>query len=112
MPGIVRLAGDAPVRQTLAPQDCVGASLSDNLRPGPMELNALLAPALQLVRAVAAMHRAGIIHRASYPANILLGEGGDAVVIDFDPSMLAKPLDAVAELRKAFLRRWAATRRS
>jgi diguanylate cyclase (GGDEF)-like protein len=68
-------------------QACDAISLAEAMRRKSMELSALLAFALQLARILAAVHRAGVMHKDISPANILLcGEERTPMLIDFDLS--------------------------
>ncbi len=59
------------------------ASLADKLREGPMEVDDVIRLAIQLCSALAAAHRAGIVHRDIKPGNVLLGEDGTVKITDF-----------------------------
>ncbi|MBC7378768.1 MAG: AAA family ATPase [Burkholderiaceae bacterium] len=93
--GVAQLAGGPHPAGVLALQDCDGTSLSRQLQRGPVELGQLLTLALQLAQAVAAVHRAGVIHRDLNPANVLLSKAGAVMLIDFDLAMLAEQHMAV-----------------
>jgi serine/threonine protein kinase len=58
------------------------------LRQPPIGLAAGLEIALKLVKAVAALHRAGIIHRDIKPENIMLEPGGGLKLIDLGVARL------------------------
>jgi predicted ATPase/signal transduction histidine kinase len=87
--GVAQLAAGTYPVGVLALQDCGGLSLAQLLRAGPMDLTALLTLAPQLALALAAMHRAGVIHLDINPANILLSNDGEPVLIDFNLAVLA-----------------------
>ncbi|WP_161798987.1 AAA family ATPase [Caenimonas sp. SL110] len=78
---------------------CDGGSstLAQLLRGGPLELAQLLTLAVRVVEIVAAMHRAGVIHRDINPSNIVLSESGEPMLIDFDLAVLAQPSQVVAQ---------------
>lgn len=58
-------------------------SLADKLREGPMEADDVIRLSIQLCSALAAAHRAGIVHRDIKPGNVLLGEDGTVKITDF-----------------------------
>lgn len=58
-------------------------SLADKLREGPMEVDEVIRLAIQLCSALAAAHRAGIVHRDIKPGNVLLGEDDTVKITDF-----------------------------
>ncbi len=58
-------------------------SLADKLREGPMEVDDVIRLAIQLCSALAAAHRAGIVHRDVKPGNVLLGDDDTVKITDF-----------------------------
>lgn len=58
-------------------------SLADKLREGPMEVDDVIRLAIQLCSALAAAHRAGIVHRDIKPGNVLLGDDDTVKITDF-----------------------------
>jgi serine/threonine protein kinase len=58
-------------------------SLADKLREGTMEVDEVIRLAIQLCSALAAAHRAGIVHRDVKPGNVLLGEDDTVKITDF-----------------------------
>lgn len=68
---MARLAGVAGVAR-LPSEEAAGVLLSEVLRAERIEVNSVLALALQLANIVGAMHAAGVIHRDINPAHILL----------------------------------------
>jgi len=85
-PGIVRLLdvvddGDDVV---LVMPYLSGGTLADRVHAhGPMPTEYVAALADQLLGALAAAHRAGIVHRDIKPGNVLFDEGGNAYLTDF-----------------------------
>jgi tetratricopeptide (TPR) repeat protein len=65
-----------------------GSSLSSRVRPGGLELKALLDIAIPLADAVGAAHARGITHRDLKPANILIDDQDRIMVLDFGVAKL------------------------
>src|SRR5579862_1270667 len=59
-----------------------GETLADRLRKGPMTLKQALDFAIQITAALAAAHKAGILHRDLKPQNVMLTASG-AKLLDF-----------------------------
>jgi len=60
-----------------------GGSLADLLRGGALELERALGILAEVVGALDYAHSLGIVHRDVKPANVLLGESGNAYLSDF-----------------------------
>ncbi len=79
--GVAQLAGAPRYPGSVVLEDADGASLAGVARPLPTgELAGL---GLGLARAVAGMHRRGVIHRDITPANIVVSEDGTPCLVDF-----------------------------
>lgn len=84
-PGIVQvydidLAAEPPY---LVMERMVGPSLKEQFDHGPLAANEIRALGIQIARALAAAHMAGIIHRDVKPANILIAGAGAWKLADF-----------------------------
>ena len=80
--GVVQLSTMPPQPRSLSLVDVGGARLSS--QPAPMKSPELIDVALRLARAVAAMHRRGVIHRDISPANVVQSASSRTLcLIDF-----------------------------
>jgi serine/threonine-protein kinase len=84
-PGVVQLfdldlAADPPY---LVMERVAGPSLRDRLAGGPLPLDELRTLGIQIARALAAAHAAGVVHRDVKPANILAAGAGIWKLADF-----------------------------
>ncbi|SFV00737.1 diguanylate cyclase domain-containing protein [Pseudoduganella namucuonensis] len=86
--GVPRLASEASdeaMPGAIALRDAGGESLAAALAAGPLSLPALLDLAPRLARIVAAVHKAGVLHKDINPANIVLaGPDQLPLLIDYD----------------------------
>jgi len=84
-PGIVQvydidLAAEQPY---LVMERVAGPSLKERFAQGPLPASELRALGIQIARALAAAHAAGIVHRDVKPANILVAGAGSWKLADF-----------------------------
>ena len=80
----VHRVGEVLGRPFLVAEWVKGKSL-DQL-PLPLAGETVLQVAVQLARALAAVHRVGVLHRDLKPANVLLAESGEVKLVDFGVS--------------------------
>lgn len=73
-----------------------GRTLADEIAEGPLAPARVRTVALQVLGALEAAHRAGVIHRDIKPGNILLTTDGTAKVGDFGIAKTAEGLDHTA----------------
>jgi predicted ATPase/signal transduction histidine kinase len=92
--GVVQLAEMPQYQGSIVVMDAGGASLAELAKP--LAVDVLIGLAVELARAVAGMHRRGVMHRDISPANIVFSGDGAACLVDF---ALASP---VAEIRPEF----------
>ena len=92
--GVAQLASAPPYPGSIVLADAGGVSLAGVAKP--LAAGKLAGLGLGLARAVAGMHRAGVLHRDITPANIVISRGGAPCLVDF---MLATSL---AEIRPGF----------
>jgi signal transduction histidine kinase len=81
VPGIVQLLDSPRHSSWIVLADVGGPSVAEQAKP--LEVDVLIALAVDLARAVAAMHRRGVMHGDITPANILLTPDGAPVLVDF-----------------------------
>jgi Tol biopolymer transport system component len=89
-PNVVRIHDlvELPGRFGLSMELVEGEPLDERLARSPLTPAELVQLAVDLARALAAAHEAGVTHRDLKPANVLLRRDGHAVVTDFGVSRL------------------------
>jgi serine/threonine protein kinase len=71
-----------------------GATLADEIAGAPLDPERACRLTLQILSALEAAHRQGIVHRDVKPGNVLLTEHGDAKLADFGIAKVAERHDA------------------
>ncbi len=94
VPGVAQLVEAPRDPGSILLEDVGGTSLAGPAKP--LAVDELIQLAVDLARAVAEMHRRGVMHRDITPANIVLGRDGAPCLIDFALASL------VAEVRPEF----------
>jgi len=79
--GVVQLLDAPRYPGSIVVQDVGGASLAGLAKP--VAVDDLIGFAVELARAVAGMHRRGVLHRDITPANIVICGGGAPCLVDF-----------------------------
>ncbi|MEP7148481.1 MAG: kelch repeat-containing protein [Acidobacteriota bacterium] len=82
--------GSVNDQQFIATELIEGGTLREHIARGPMPLTDAVEIAIQTARALAAAHRAGIVHRDVKPENIMLRPDGYVKVLDFGLAKLAE----------------------
>ncbi|HEY6747838.1 MAG TPA: AAA family ATPase [Mycobacteriales bacterium] len=95
VPGVVQLVDEPQYRGSVVLADLGGTSLADVATP--LDLDVLVGLASALARAVAGMHRRGVLHRDIAPANIVVSGDGAPALVGFGSAM------SLAEIRPEFL---------
>jgi serine/threonine protein kinase/Tfp pilus assembly protein PilF len=81
--------GQTDSRHFIATEYIEGETLRHHLSSSPMRLNEVLDICIQVTNALAAAHKAGIIHRDMKPENIMIRRDGIVKVLDFGLAKLS-----------------------
>ncbi|QRP49592.1 AAA family ATPase [Amycolatopsis sp. FDAARGOS 1241] len=96
VPGVAQLVAAPRYPGSIVLADAGAANLAGRAEPLPVEV--LVGVALGLARAVAAVHRRGVLHRDITPANVVLSRDGTPCLVDFAlATSLAESGDRPAE---------------
>ena len=80
---VYEIAESEDGRQFIAMGWYDGETLKEKIRRGPLAVPEAASIASQLASALAAAHRAGIVHRDVKPANVIITPSGTAKLVDF-----------------------------
>ena len=92
--GVAQLLEAPRYQGSIVMADAGGMSLAELAKP--LAVAELMGLAVELARAVAAMHRRGVLHRDVTPANIVISADGAPCLVDFALAM------SLAEIRPEF----------
>ena len=97
-PNIVTIydIGQADDIHFIATEFIGGETLRERMARAPVEINEALDIAIQVARALAAAHAAGVVHRDIKPENIMLRPDGYVKVLDFGLAKLMETSDLPA----------------
>ena len=85
--------GDAAGIPFIAYEFIDGATLSERVRSGSLDVGASLEIAIQMASALVEAHHAGIVHRDLKPDNVMIRPNGLVKLLDFGIARLAKPAE-------------------
>jgi serine/threonine-protein kinase len=87
--GIVAEEPSGPALRWIACRHEEGRALRDLLAEGPLPFRAAVRALRSLARAVAHLHRRGVVHRDVSPGNVIVRPGGGAALVDLGHTVLA-----------------------
>src|SRR4051794_32574634 len=79
--GVAQLVAAPRYPGSIVMEDVAGTSLVE--LSTPVDVDQLIGLAVQLARAVAGMHRRGVLHRDIAPANVVISRTGAPCLVDF-----------------------------
>jgi len=81
LPGVVQLADEPWFPGSITLADAGGSRVAD--LPTPLDVDLLVRLGSALARAVAEMHRRGVLHRDVCPANVVVSPDGEPCLVGF-----------------------------